>query len=384
MKILHLSNIIGEHKGGGLHEVVSNLYINQKKLNHEPHIWYPGKHEDANTFRQDSNILALSTLGNLKYGLVNNLFSPLPKELKNFQIIHQHGIWMPMSLLAKKIKFAFNIKSIIQPHGYLLEHSLNLSKYKKKTAYYLYEKSNLESAQVLIACALPEALKLKELFPNKEIAIIPNGISLEFFNSKKTFSHAENKKKTVLFLSQIIPIKGIERIFKSIKSIGIKSFFDWDFIIAGYADTHYKRYLQNMVKEFRLQDLVTFVGPKFGKDKIQIFDSSDVFILPSYNENYGIVVAEALARGVPVITTKGTPWEELNKYDCGFWEENSDEGIKTALLKLLDCNKRKLTRMGNRGRELIKRKYLWNKTSLKTIKLYDWVLNQKEKPNFII
>ena len=132
MKILHLSNVIGEHKGGGVHEVVSNFYKYQKLEQHEPHIWYPGPDKDADSIKLDNNVKGLSTIGDLKYGLVKDLFQAVPESMNDFDIIHQHGVWMPMSLYARKIKIHAKLKSIIQPHGYLESFQLEISKYKKK------------------------------------------------------------------------------------------------------------------------------------------------------------------------------------------------------------------------------------------------------------
>ena len=384
MKILHLANVIGEHKGGGVHEVVSNFYRNQKLLNHEPHIWYPGSDDDANSIRLDSNLKALPTFGDLKYGLVKGLFKKTPKEIESFDIIHQHGIWMPISMYNRKIRKNSKLKSIVQPHGYLEPFRLNISKFKKKLAFNLFEKANLEEATVLVACAEDEAVKLKKMFPNKDIAIIHNGISIEFFNEPSLKYNVNKKKKRMLFLSQIIPIKGLERLFEVFSQIDVHKFDGWEFLIAGYEDENYTKTLKKLVDELNLSDLVSFVGPKLGKDKVEILDNTDVFILPTYNENYGIVVAEALARGIPVITTKGTPWEELNTKECGFWVDNTNEGIKSGLLDMLDKTEKDLHEMGERGRKLIERKYLWNKTTKRTIELYDWVLNGGQKPDFII
>ena len=137
-------------------------------------------------------------------------------------------------------------------------------------------------------------------------------------------------------------------------------------------------------QKLNLNDFITFVGPKLGIEKIRIFDSADLFVLPTFNENYGIVVAEALARGIPVLTTKGTPWEELNKYNCGFWVDNNEEGIKDALMIVLQTSKSDLKAMGERGKKLIKSKYLWSETTKKTIKLYSWILRAGSKPDFIV
>ena len=81
LKILHLANIIGEGKGGGIHEVVSNFYRYQKALKNEPSIWYPGVDGDADSIRLDGNIRGLSTFGDLKFGLLRELFEPISKEI---------------------------------------------------------------------------------------------------------------------------------------------------------------------------------------------------------------------------------------------------------------------------------------------------------------
>ena len=155
-------------------------------------------------------------------------------------------------------------------------------------------------------------------------------------------------------------------------------------LVAGYEDKNHTVYLKKLVKELNLIDFITFVGPKLGIEKIRIFDSADLFVLPTFNENYGIVVAEALARGIPVLTTKGTPWEELNKYNCGFWVDNNEEGIKAALMIVLQKSKCDLKAMGERGKKLVKSKYLWNQTTKRTVELYNWVLYGGSKPDFII
>ena len=140
----------------------------------------------------------------------------------------------------------------------------------------------------------------------------------------------------MLFLSQIIPVKGIERVLRGIHSIGSSKFSNWEFVIAGYENVSYKDFLIKTIDRLNLKSLVSFVGPIFGQNKIDLYDSASVFILPSFSEGRPISIIEALARGVPAITTKGTPWEELNTYNCGFWVENSEEGIKTGLITAHD------------------------------------------------
>jgi len=383
LKILHLSNA-NPKNGGGIHEVVSNFYKYQKQLQHHPSILYPGHHLETDSMKLDKNIRGLPeySIGRLK--ILKELFKAVSNDISSFDIIHQHGVWTPMSFYAQKIRSKSKLKLVIQPHGLLEPFRLNISKYKKKLAYQLYEKSNLSNASAIIACSEDEAYNLKKMFPKNDVAIIHNGVSSDFYNTdSKKYNYQRNKKR-ILFLSQIIPIKGLERIFRVINDIGIESFSEWEFLIAGYGDDIYINSLKTLAAKFKLDSLVTFVGTKLGKEKIEIFDNSDVFILPTYNENFGIVVPEALARGIPVITTRGTPWSELNEYNCGWWVNNTDEGLKNSLIEILSCSSIKLKTMGQNGKKLVKEKYLWDKTTPLTIELYTWLITGGSKPDIIV
>lgn len=382
MKVLHLSNVIGHQKGGGIHEVVSNLYKYQGNYCVEPHIWYLGYPEDASSIGLAKNIECLDTYGNSKHGVLKDLFKLSTDEAIGFDILHQHGLWTPVSMYSCKLKKQINLKKVVQPHGFLMPYSRNLSKRKKQIAYSLFEKSNLESADMLVACAKDEARVLRELFPYKDISIIPNGISDEFHNTERRNSYACRKRR-LLFLSQVIPVKGLERVINSISEIGLDKFREWEFIIAGYENADYKSFLEKLIHELNLGAVIKIIGPRFGIDKMEMFDNADAFVLPSYSENFGIVVAEALSRGLPVLTTKGTPWQELETNNCGFWVDNTERGIQGGIMQILESSEEELKNMGSRGKKLVSENYLWSKSSKKTVEMYNWMIYGGQKPSFI-
>lgn len=383
MKILHLANVIGEHKGGGVHEVVVNLYKYQKDLGHEPHIWYPGAKEDSDSIRLDNNIKAMDTYGDSRYGLVKDLFKPLDSSLESFDIIHQHGVWMPMSLLNLRIKNNIVIPSVIQPHGYLEPYRINQKKSKKKLGFLLYEKRNILKSDIVLACSIDEGKKLKDMFPSKNVATIENGIDPEFLFTPNLNNNNNTDIKILLFLSQIIPLKGLDRLIEVIYELGRELFTGWELHIAGYNEGSYGGTLAKKVNKLNLSDVVKFIGPQLGDDKTRAYDNATAFVLPTFNENFGIVVAEALSRGIPVLTTKGTPWSDLELYECGYWVDNDKEGIKKGILKLLSKSNDELKLMGKRGKKLIEEKYLWNSAAKKSIELYKWMINDVKKPSFI-
>lgn len=138
-------------------------------------------------------------------------------------------------------------------------------------------------------------------------------------------------------------------------------------------------YMQLLAKEFgKLGDLtiataasVDFCGGVYGDRKWELFREADLFVLPTYSENFGIVVAEALACGIPVITTTGTPWEELNTWHCGWWTEIGTEPTIHALNEFLDLSEKELEQMGRNGRRLVETQYSSKKVAEEMVRMYE-------------
>ena len=112
-----------------------------------------------------------------------------------------------------------------------------------------------------------------------------------------------------------------------------------------------------MIFTNNLEEQIFIVGSKFGKDKLELYHSADIFVLPTYSENFGIVIAEALCCGVPVITTKGAPWSEIETYDAGRWIEIGEEPLRLSLIDLINKTDNERKEMGSRGRDLIMTNY---------------------------
>ena len=138
--------------------------------------------------------------------------------------------------------------------------------------------------------------------------------------------------------------------------------------------------LEKLKYELGLRHSVRISSPKYGEEKAKSLQSADLFVLPSHSENFGIVVAEALGYGVPVITTTGCPWEDLVKYKCGWWVNADISDFKQALSLALRLPKSKeLRNLGANGRQLVKSKYQWKAIAEQMLAFYQYLL--KEGPN---
>ena len=106
--------------------------------------------------------------------------------------------------------------------------------------------------------------------------------------------------------------------------------------------------------------------------------------VPSNFENFGNIIPEALAYGVPVIASTGTPWQDLEKHHCGWWVNNSVDTLTDTLLEAQKLSPEDLAAMGRNGQILLQEKYSLEKTSKMLEQLYLWLLGKIEKPDFVV
>jgi glycosyltransferase involved in cell wall biosynthesis len=192
-----------------------------------------------------------------------------------------------------------------------------------------------------------------ERLPNAVATMIPNGTDIpELLPARRWRPDGVLR---LLFLGRLDPQKGIENLLEALSQI------DNDAVrldIYGTGDFSYSRLLVSLANGLNLGDRVRFHGHVEAEEKTAAFLAADLCIMPSHSENFGMVVVEALAHGVPVIASKGTPWATLVKKGCGLWVENSPESLAKAIqsAKEMDING-----MGKRGREWVCAEMNWKR-----------------------
>jgi glycosyltransferase involved in cell wall biosynthesis len=225
-----------------------------------------------------------------------------------------------------------------------------------------------------------EAENIKQLGFKNPIAIIPNGVDISVFRLKEQ----QEEKHTLLFLSRIHPKKGIEFLVEAWAQIDQGMRHNWKINIVGNGEELYIAKLKKLIQTKRLETEIQIIDPQFGNDKLKTFHKADLFVLPTFSENFGIVIAEAMACGIPVITTKGTPWEELNTYNAGWWIDIGIKPLVHTLQVAMQLSDEERMQMGKNGRKLVSEKYTVELVTRKMMNLYKWVLHGGEKPEFVI
>jgi glycosyltransferase involved in cell wall biosynthesis len=180
-------------------------------------------------------------------------------------------------------------------------------------------------------------------------------------------------------MSRIHPVKNLAGLLQAWAMLRPEVVKGWRLRIAGPDEGGHGKEIEALIQTLGLQDSVELIGPVGEDRKAAVYQSADLFVLPSFSENFGVVVAEALTHSLPVITTRGTPWSGLVTNGCGWWIDIGTEPLTQALQEAmsLSCDKRRA--MGVRGREYV-RQYDWAHIAQQTIEVYRWVLGQGQKP----
>jgi len=298
---------------------------------------------------------------------------------QRIDLIHNNGIWLPSDHSAAAVARRLRIPLVIHPHGMLEPWSLRFKAWKKKLAWNLYQHRDLETASVLCATAEQEAENFRKIGLRQPIAIIPNGVEMPILLPK--IEKGSKLTKTALFLSRIHPKKGLIELVKGWQQIRPK---DWQVVIAGPDENGYQKVIESEIRKAGLQDVFKFVGSVEGEKKREQYQDADLFILPTFTENFGIVVAEALSYGIPVITTKGAPWEGLITHRCGWWIDIGAEPLADAIREATALSDAERQEMGKRGRIFVEKNFGWTQIAENMISVYQWILGQGSKPECVL
>lgn len=269
------------------------------------------------------------------------------------ELIHLHGIWRPENHIAVKVAQSFKIPYLFSPRGMLDPWALRQKWWKKMPAWGLYQYWDLKGACAFHATADLEAGNIRKKGFKQPVIVCQNGVAVPETLPQRT--PGAGTPKTALFLSRLHPGKGLMRLAEAWGRIRPQG---WRMRVVGFDGYGEKARVTERLNELGISDWV-FEEPMDDNRKWHAFVDADLFIHPSASENFGISIAEALFSGLPVITTKGAPWAELQTRDCGWWIDIGVEPLAEALREATALPDDVRQAMGQRGHRLIVDKYTW-------------------------
>lgn len=305
----------------------------------------------------------------------------IARAAKTADVIHVHSLWMWPNIFPGWLNPRESAPIVIAPQGTLSIWALKQSRVQKAIAWWLLgQRLALRRAACLQATAKSEYDDLRRCGFHQPIAIIPNGIDLPGLPPHPA---PKSERRILLFMSRIHPKKGLDTLINAWANVAHR-FPDWDLEVVGPPDPpSYLSEMQALADRVAL-GRVAFRQAAYGTAKSEALWRADLFALPTRSDNFAIVVAEALAHGVPVITTREAPWQGLETERCGWWIEDSLEAVTAALDDALSLDRGVLAEMGERGRTWVERDFGWDHIALQLSEVYLWLLGRGGKPEFVI
>lgn len=290
------------------------------------------------------------------------------------QIVHDNGIWSPGNIAACRAAAAQGLPLVISPHGMLEPWALAHRAWKKRLAWPLYQHQLLREAVGLHATAEPERASIAARLPGQPIAVIPNGVDCPLAPPDRRPRLAD-PQRTVLVLSRIHPVKNLPGLVAAWQIIAADPrFADWTLAIHGPDADGHRAVVAAAIAAAGLQQRVRLGDAVSDADKPALFAAADLFILPSFSENFGIVVAEAMAHGLPVIASHGTPWAVLPEIAAGWHVAADPASLAGALATAMALPDAARAAMGHNGHAHAAAAFGWAGIAARMLDFYEGLL----------
>lgn len=290
-------------------------------------------------------------------------------------LLHAHGMWLLPNIYPAHSARRHCVPLVISPRGMLGAEALAFSRHRKRIAWALGQRRALQAATCFHATAESEAEDIRRAGLTAPVAVIPNGIEIPR-------GVAQQGARTVLYLGRLHPKKNIDVLVAAWARVAERH-PDWRLRIVGPVELGYRDTLERLVTQLGAPR-VSFDNPLFGEAKWAAYRSAGLFVLPTLNENFGMVVAEALATGVPVISTKGAPWAGLDTKHCGWWVDHGVVAMEGALNAALSLPDDERAAMGRRGRDWMARDFGWDAVAARMAEVYAWCLCHGGQPQCVL
>ena len=268
-------------------------------------------------------------------------------------VVHVHGVWTALNMAACIRAESLGVPFVISPHGMLMPAAMRRSSLKKRVALWASVQRNLEAAAVVHVSSEAEQASVLAVAPRARTRVIPWGVDVP---APAAAVRPGAGRRRAAYLGRIIPLKGVDDLLAAWAEVRPGG---WELRFVGDDP---EGHADRLAQEIAAADLggIVSVHPAIGRDEVaSLIRQLDLLVLPSHSENFGMVVAEALAAGVPVITTTATPWSEVVDRRCGWWVSDTAATLASAINDAVRLPADDLANMGARGRSWICESFAW-------------------------
>jgi poly(glycerol-phosphate) alpha-glucosyltransferase len=346
--------------------------------------------EDENTRKDIAewaplHVEAFPPTGVLPWGYSKQL---LPALLDgDFDVLLTHGLWKYSSLASHRWRRETGRPYIIHPHGMLDPWAVRNAKWKKRVAYFAYERAHLAGAACIRALCDAEAQAIRAFGLRNHICVIPNGVDLPDLSRKDPapWKSEISNRKVLLYLGRLHPKKNLPTLidaWKAVRSASAKA-REWVLVIAGWDQSNHEAQLRKQVRELGVEESVHFAGPLFGEQKAGAYQHAEAFVLPSLSEGLPMVILEAWAYGKPVVITPDCNLPEGFAASAALSTGKTADAIAETLCALFEMETPERKEMGERGRALVSEKFLWPGIAEEMKNVCEWAVGGGEPPSCV-
>ncbi len=289
----------------------------------------------------------------------------LGKNAKNYDLAHIHALFSPVSTAAATICRNQKLPYIMRPLGTLDPADLQKKKLLKKIYGLLLEKPNLAGASAIHFTSQEEAKVSERYGTNTPDLVIPLGVNLPdelpSLGKMRQELNITSDTPIILFMSRIDPKKGLDLLIPALQTLQQED-INFHFVLAGNnpQDPNYETRIIEKIKLSVLNSITTITGFVTGENKLSLLQDAAIFVLPSYYENFGIAVAEAMAIGTPVVISDQVHiWQEIQSADAG-WVCSCELPQLTQTLRQVLQHPASWQKKGINARNLVEKNYSWN------------------------
>ncbi len=303
---------------------------------------------------------------------LSRLDGPLQSALETFRevdVFHDSGLWWSHNHAISRQARQARKPVVVSTRGMLAPWAMRHKHWRKKAAWQLYQRRDLMRATAIHATSPEEAGHVAALKLGHSATLIPNGADLPA-DAPSPGTVVRTGPRKAVFLGRLHPVKGLPLALEAWQRVRPDG---WVFEIAGPDEDGHRAVLQDLITKHALDDCVRLIGAVDGDAKTELLHAADLFVLPSHSESFGMVVAEALAHGLPVLTTQAVPWPDLERNDCGWRVPVSVAGLADGISAVTALSDEARFAMGVRGHDLVRTQYSWESVAQRFLELYSSV-----------
>lgn len=337
LRILHAIDHLDFRRGGPPHALVA-LANAMGSLGHQVSVATPhGPDTPRDWYGSHPQIRAIDLPASRTAFLPTRTLTLLRKHLESTDLVHLHGVWEPLNMQVARLARSVGVPYMISLRGMLDDWSMAQRGLKKRLHLLLAGRTMLSHAFAVHCTAKLELEQSSKWFPRRLGRVIPNLVELDRFatpqgsaEARGAFPVLQRPAFRLLYLSRLSPKKGFPILVDAAQKLRAKG-LAVEVVVAGTGDPPYEAECRQIVESLGMTDFVHFLGYVGGTLKISVIESCDLMVLPTSQENFGFVFFEALAAGVPVVTTNLVDTaEEIKASGAGYIVDQDAQAVADA------------------------------------------------------